>query len=68
MRRTKYLYGDLPNIVIETQKSVAKAKIEACHKLIEILHEVPLEARDDERLDAVVKAREFNQKLLNEEI
>ena len=68
MRKTKYLYGDLDQVVIETQKSVARAKIEACHKLIEILHEVPLEARDDERLDAVVKARDFNQKLLDEEI
>lgn len=68
MRKTKYLYGDLDNLVIETQKSVAKAKIEACHKLIEILNKVPLEARDDERLDAIVKAREFNKKLLNEEI
>ena len=68
MKKTKYLYGDLDTVVIETQKSVARAKIEACHKLIEILHEVPLEARDDERLDAVVKARDFNQKLLDEEI
>jgi len=68
VKKTKYLYGDLDSVVIETQKSVAKAKIEACQKLIGILYRVPLEARDDERLDAVVKAREFNQKLLDEEI
>ena len=68
MKKTKYLYGDLDTVVIETQKSVARAKIEACYNLIETLYKVPPEARDDDRINAIVKARDFNQKLLDEEI
>ncbi len=63
---TKYLYGDLDPIVLETQKSVARAKLKACSKLLEELLSVPYQAQDDEHIKAVVEAREFNNKILEE--
>ena len=63
---TKYLYGDLDPIILDTQKSVAKAKLEACSKLLKELLSVPYQAQDDEHIIAVVKAREFNNKILEE--
>ena len=66
MHNTEYLYGKLDPIVLATQASVAEAKIKATHNVLSELLEVPLEARDDERINAVIKARKFNEKLLEE--
>ena len=69
MKNTKYLYGDkLDRAVIEAQKSIAKAKIAACNQLIDELQQEPLATRDDQRIEDVIKARSFNEKLLNEEL
>ena len=66
MHKIKDLYGKLDPIVLATQASVAEAKIKATHNVPSELLEVPLEARDDERINAVIKARKFNEKLLEE--
>ena len=66
MKETRYLYGNLDAVVFETQKSVARAKIEACNKLLDQLLKAPYEARDWDRVNDVVKARRFNEELLKE--
>ena len=66
MYKIKDLYGKLDPIVLATQASVAEAKLNAIHKVLSKLQKVPLEARDEERINAVIKAREFNKKMLKE--
>jgi len=66
MHNTEYLYGKLDPVILATQASVAEAKIKATHKLLSKLHEMPMEGRDELRINAVIKARDFNAKLLEE--
>jgi len=66
MHNTEYLYGKLDSIILATQVSIAEAKLNAIHKVLSKLQKVPLETRDEKRINAVVKARKFNEKLLEE--
>lgn len=67
MKRTEYLYGvsldEIPNA-----DEHFKAKIKAGEKLVRELLEVPYTEWDFKRIDDVLKAIEFNRKVLNKEI
>lgn len=68
MQTSKYLYGEVDKELLQKRKEIAKEFKEAANRLISILYKVPLEARDDDRLNAIVKARDFNQRIIDEEV
>ena len=66
---TTYLYGEnFDPIVLATQKSVAEYKIVRAKTLLVKLQEEDLESRDIARINKVLKAIEFNERLINERI
>ena len=68
MQTSKYLYGEVDKELLQKRKEIAKEFKEAANKLISILYKVPLKPRDDDRLNAVIKARDFNQRIIDEEV
>jgi len=68
MKTSKYLYGNISKELLLKRKEIAKEFRDAANRLIEVLYEIPMEARDDERLGEIVKARDFNQRIIDEEI
>lgn len=67
MKTTEYLYGITPD-KLPNADEYFKAKINAGCKLVKELLEVELNNRDFKRINDVLKAIEFNKKLLNKEI
>lgn len=67
MKRTEYLYGVSLDKIPNADEHF-KAKIKAGEKLVRELLEVPYPERDFTRIDDVLKAIEFNRKMLNKEI
>jgi len=67
-RTTIELYGDVDPVVINTRKSTCKHLIQKAKARITELQKVPMEKRDDTLVDAIVKAIEWNEKIINEEI
>ena len=66
MRDIKHLYGHIEKEILETQASVAKAKIQATNDLLDQLLKAPKEVRDWDRIHDVVEARQFNERFLEE--
>ncbi len=50
------------------QIEICEYKLEKIEKLLKVLLDVPIYARDDERLGEIVKARDFNQRIIDEGI
>jgi len=63
---TKYLYGELGFFYKFLQKVVAKKKIKCCNREKALICSVEPKHRDLKRYTAVIKAREFNEKILKE--
>ena len=69
MTKTEYLYGkDFDKRHLKMQIEICEYKLEKIEKLLKVLLDVPIYARDDERLGEIVKARDFNQRIIDEEI
>ena len=62
------LYGDVDPIVIETRKSTCKHLIQKAKARITELQKVPIKSRDDELISSILKAIDWNEKIINEEI
>ncbi|WP_169975896.1 hypothetical protein [Campylobacter sp. RM16191] len=67
MKRTEYLYGVSLDKIPSADEHF-KEKIKAGEKLVRELLEAPYSERDFTRIDDVLKAIEFNRKVLNKEI
>ncbi|MGG7049099.1 MULTISPECIES: hypothetical protein [unclassified Campylobacter] len=67
MKSTKYLYG-VSLCQLPDASEHFKTKIKNGKKLLNELLALPLELRDDERINEVAKAIKFNEKLLKGEI
>ena len=67
MKTTKYLYDIEPQTFIHIQYHKAlEFKIKKAKELLHKLLEPEINDRDENRIDAVYNAIEFNKKLLNE--
>jgi len=67
LKSTEYLYDLNPKKLAKlTYKKAIKLKIKQCSKIIDELHIPDYRSRDEERIDAVFKARKFNEALLKE--
>jgi|GEM_PF-6595700 len=62
------LYGHIPKEVRDTRKSVCKVYLKAAQKKLSILHRTHYLHRDDELVNAVLKAIKWNEKIISEEI
>lgn len=67
MKSTKYLYDIDPEIIRDMPYETAlEFRIYCCKALLKKLVEVHYTTRDDIRINHVMDAEKFNQKLLNE--
>ena len=66
MTKTEYLYGDLPEEIIEKQNELARMKIHYAQELQVRLLQPSLQHRDDRRLRYVAKAIKHNEEILKE--
>ena len=71
MTKTEYLYGrGFDEKFIQMQKEVCEYKLERIEVLIKVLIKhllkVPYCTRDEDRLRAVMKARDWNKEILRE--
>ncbi len=67
MKKTEYLYGlGFDKKYIQMQKDVCEYKLERIEVLIKHLLKPPHYARDEDRLRAVMKARDWNEEVLRE--
>ena len=67
MKKTEYLYGlGFDKKYIKMQKEVCEYKLERIEVLIKHLLKPPHYARDEDRLRAVMKARDWNEEVLRE--
>lgn len=66
MTKTEYLYGKIPQSIIEQQKTLAKAKISCAYNVLKDLLEVDYKKRDDSRIRAIHKAIKHNERILEE--
>ena len=67
MTKTEYLYGrGFDEKFIQMQKEVCEYKLERIEVLIKYLLKAPYYARDEDRLRAVMKARDWNEEVLRE--
>lgn len=65
MKKSEYLYGK-PIQAFPYAKSHYKAKICSAKELLKELVSIPLENRDEKRVNDVLKAISFNEQLLKE--
>lgn len=66
MTKTEYLYGNLPQEVIEKQREIAITKVSYAMELQRQLMEADYMERDETRLRAVYEAIKWNDKIINE--
>jgi len=67
-RTTKELYGIVPSDIIATRNSLAKYFIDSANKRIVELNKVLYMDRNDELITDCIKAREFWEKLISEDL
>ncbi len=67
-RTTTELYGDVDSVVIETRKSTCRHLIQKAKVRITELQKVSMKSRDDNLIDTILEAIEWNEKIINEEI
>ena len=65
MKKSEYLYGR-PIQAFPDAKSHYQSKIHSAKELLKELVSVPLENRDEKRINDVLKAISFNEQLLKE--
>ena len=69
MKPTKYLYGkDFENKYLDMQIQVCEYKLARIKELLTTLLSVPMYARDEQRINAILEAREFNENLLKDSL
>ncbi len=65
---TVELYGVVDQVVIDTRKSTCKHLIKCGKKRLKELQQVELLKRDNALIGNILKAIEWNEKIINEEI
>jgi len=67
MTKTEYLYGlGFDKTILEKQIEVCEYKLQRISMLMNKLIDIPFYARDEDRIDKLLKARTWNENLLQE--